>query len=76
MQDNPGYDVELKHEYEQFGKISIFVSSLISLFEDDSVANCDQGTDSVFMEPVTNEDELYQQMKDIGIRSIKRDKLK
>ena len=35
-----------------------------------------QGTHSMFMEPVSEEDQLYQQMKGVGIRSIKRDKLR
>ena len=35
-----------------------------------------QGTHSLFFEPVSEEDELYQQMKGVGIRSIKRDKLR
>ena len=31
---------------------------------------------AVFFEPVSEEDQLYQQMKDVGIRSIERDALK
>ena len=50
-------------------------------FEDDSVTvqtnpSYDKANDSTFFEPVSEEDQLYQQMKDVGIRSIERDALK
>ena len=36
----------------------------------------DETAYSLFFEPVSEEDQLYQQMKDVGIRSIERDTLK
>ena len=85
VQPNPSYDqgtgssvaVQPNPSYDQGTGSSVAVQPNPS-YDQGTVAiqPNNQGTHSMFMEPVSEEDQLYQQMKGVGIRSIKRDKLR